>query len=207
MEKLKFFEEELTWLKDNDPYGYLHSFITKFLVEAVSDEFFIAPASSSNKYHNILSNQKHGLVYHTKAAVRLAQEMFILHPEWSTITKCEIVAALLLHDTFKSGHPWTGWTKFDHPLVAADQIMEFFKNNFDADPTYNEHIHSSIVCICRLIKSHMGQWHKRVFEDKSLEPIVLPLPASDAEHYVHLCDYLASRKSLYMDLREPFVDR
>lgn len=43
--------------------------------------------------------------------------------------------------------------------------------------------------ISRLIASHMGQWN-RAFNSN----VTLPKPKSDIQQFVHLCDYLASRK-------------
>lgn len=40
-----------------------------------------------------------------------------------------------------------------------------------------------------LIASHMGQWNTNDYVN-----IVLPKPKTQLEKFVHLCDYLASRK-------------
>ena len=45
--------------------------------------------------------------------------------------------------------------------------------------------------ICKVIESHMGPWNKSEYSD-----IILPLPKTKFERFVHMCDYLASRKFL-----------
>ena len=51
-----------------------------------------------------------------------------------------------------------------------------------------EHWHAISNCI----KSHMGQWNT----DYKTKEEILPKPVTELEKFVHLCDYLASRKLL-----------
>ena len=46
-----------------------------------------------------------------------------------------------------------------------------------------------IKCVYRLISTHMGPWNKK-------GDIILPIPKEKDELFVHLCDYIASRKFL-----------
>ncbi len=46
----------------------------------------------------------------------------------------------------------------------------------------------------RVISSHMGIWNKD-FNDNE----VLPVPKDKYERFVHLCDYLSSKKFLNVD--------
>ena len=46
--------------------------------------------------------------------------------------------------------------------------------------------------IAECIKSHMGEWNT----DYKTKEEVLPKPESVMQSFVHLCDYLASRKCL-----------
>ena len=41
------------------------------------------------------------------------------------------------------------------------------------------------------VSSHMGAWNTNPYSDK-----VLPLPETEIQKFVHMCDYLASRKGL-----------
>ena len=48
--------------------------------------------------------------------------------------------------------------------------------------------------VVELIASHMGQWNKT----KSME---MPVPETPAQKFVHLCDYLASRKYIIVEVQ------
>ena len=47
----------------------------KYLVNNLPDYFFEIPASSTGKYHPEFASTTHGLVKHTKLAVRIAYEL------------------------------------------------------------------------------------------------------------------------------------
>ena len=40
-----------------------------------------------------------------------------------------------------------------------------------------------------MIESHMGEWNTNSYSN-----VVLPLPITKHQKFVHMCDYLASRK-------------
>ena len=44
--------------------------------------------------------------------------------------------------------------------------------------------------IIKMDASHMGRWNTNKFEPD----VVLPIPKSVEEKFVHMCDYLSSRK-------------
>ena len=48
-----------------------------------------------------------------------------------------------------------------------------------------------IEFICHVISSHMGPWNTNNYSN-----VVLPKPESKFQRFVHMCDYLASRKFL-----------
>ena len=48
--------------------------------------------------------------------------------------------------------------------------------------------------ISKLIASHMGKWNVSNFSD-----VVLPIPSTSTEKFVHLVDFLGSRKCLEVD--------
>lgn len=73
-------------------------------------------------------------------------------------------------------------TTFDHPMLAAN----FIKN---MNSCYKELISYQESAVLNAIKSHMGQWN--ISKYSSFE---LPKPRTLIEKFVHLCDYLASRK-------------
>lgn len=92
----------------------------------------------------------------------------------------------LMHDSRKSGNDddfsKNKYTKFDHPLLAANVIRELKGNELPDD---------EIEMIATTIESHMGQWNT----DKR-SSITLPLPKNKYQTVLHLSDYLASRKDI-----------
>lgn len=95
----------------------------------------------------------------------------------------------MLHDGIKSGFEKSEYTKFEHPLLAA----EFVENHMDDIALSDEEI--EFVCDC--IKTHMGPWTKDYRGNEVLEK-----PHTKYQNFVHMCDYLASRKFLEVEFDE-----
>lgn len=181
MEKVVVFEKELGLI--NNP-RYKKS--AEGLINILPDYFFEVPASSTGKYHPSFSLGDGGLVRHTKVAVRIAHEMFndeSITGAYSKNEKDLMLIALLMHDGLKSGLEKSQYTKFEHPLLVCDYIKE------NKDKTeFND---KEIEFICHVISSHMGPWNTNNYSS-----VVLPKPESKFQRFVHMCDYLASRKFL-----------
>ena len=176
--RLNIFKNELELI--NDP---IILEFTKILISELPDYFFEIPASSSGKYHPEYTIQKGGLVKHTKAATGIAMELFRM-VEYKNLLplKPYIISALIMHDGFKSGIENSGYTELKHPLISAEIIKGI---GIEQNKSNIAHI------IAQLVSSHMGQWQE------TKDPKVrLPYPTSPAQKFVHLCDYLASRKFL-----------
>lgn len=178
MDKVKIFEDELNLIKNKE----IRSFVEEFLKQ-VPDYFFITAASSTGKYHPQYALGDGGLVRHTKAATRIAYELFRVNFFKYNETEQDIIlASLILHDTYKHGLNGSRYTVTEHPTIAANEILNF-ESNLNSE--YKQRIASNIA-------SHMGQWN---FDYKTKKE-VLPLPKTGMQNFVHMCDYLASRKCL-----------
>ena len=181
MNKIEVFNEEYKFIKNK---RYVENL--KVLVEMLPDYFFEIPASSTGKYHPEYSLGKGGLVRHTKAAARIAYELYgtsCVTGIYSDEEKDLMVVALILHDGLKSGEEKEEYTRFDHPILIAN----FIKRNKDK-LTFTD---SEIEFLCNVISSHMGEWNKDI---NGVE--VLPVPKNKYQKFVHMCDFLASRKCL-----------
>ena len=75
----------------------------KKLINLLPDYFFEIPASSTGKYHPKFSTTNHGLLKHTKVAVRIAYELFNIEDRFTDEYKDLIIMALVLHDGCKLG--------------------------------------------------------------------------------------------------------
>ncbi len=160
---------------------------TKVLVRELPDYFFLVAASSTGKYHPAFSLGEGGLLRHTKVAVKIAKSLFDNPIFGSKYTKKEqdmMIISLILHDGIKHGIPEDKYTKADHPLLA----VEFIEKNKEK----TEFTEDEVKFIEDCIKSHMGPWNT----DYLTKEEILPKPHTKYQNFVHLCDYLASRKFL-----------
>ncbi len=156
------------------------------LINLLPDYFFEVPASSTGKYHPSYALGDKGLVRHTKAAVKIAYDLLNNLTTGSAFTSDEkdlIILSLLVHDGFKSGLVKEKYTKVDHPLIVSNFIKEN-SNKLTLEDNEIEFLTSNI-------ESHMGQWNTDFNGNE-----VLPLPKLKGQRFVHMCDYLASRKYL-----------
>ena len=185
MNKIEYFNKEITYIKDNNNKEDI-----KTLINILPDYFFEIPASSTGKYHPKFASTNHGLLKHTKVAVRIAHELLAndsIGSKFSDNEKDLIIMALILHDGFKSGDPKEKYTRFDHPLIVSKKIME---NASKLKMSTDE-----VRKLCSMIESHMGQWTYDSYNKKE----VLPKPKNELERFVHMCDFLSSKKFLNVE--------
>ena len=182
MDKTHCFKKEINYIKDNNLKDDL-----KKLIKLLPDYFFEIPASSTGKYHPKFALGEGGLVRHTKVAVRIAYELLnnnIIGIKFTDRDKDLIIMALTLHDGLKNGLEHDKYTKFDHPLLISKYIMENKdKLKMDID---------DLRKMCSMIESHMGEWTYDNYKKKE----VLPKPKTAEQRFVHMCDFLASKKFL-----------
>ena len=161
----------------------------KVLVENLPDYIWHVGASSTGKYHPAYSLGEGGLMRHQIAVVRFLNFFFELEQYNTQFTSREMDlmrVAGLVHDGRKSGeqsdYERSKFTKFDHPIQMANVVRSF-------DGKYLNHDELGFIAHC--IESHMGQWNT---DRKS--SVVLEKPKDGYQFFVHLADYLASRKDL-----------
>ena len=188
MDKIKQLEKEISYINDNNLKED-----AKFLVENLPDYFFEVDASSTGKYHPKYAAGSGGLLRHVKAAVKMAVELLsnpIIGKPYSERDKDLIVIALMIHDGLKYGKVKTDkYTKFDHPVIASN----FVKENRSSLKMSDEDIEK----VCAMVGSHMGPWNTSSYSD-----VVLNVPKAPMEKFVHMCDYLASRRFINLEFDE-----
>jgi hypothetical protein len=175
--RIETFRKELFSIQDNKVRKF-----TEELIDRLPDYFFKIPASSSGKYHPPYALGEGGLVRHTKAAVGIALELFRMEEyqnKFNRYLQDLIISALILHDGFKNGLEDSHYTVTEHPLICSEFIRGHSQFE-DRD------------IVRHLIETHMGQWT----DDFKTHEKVLEKPDSETQKFVHLCDYLASRKCL-----------
>lgn len=189
------FEKELSYIKDSTIRT-----MTAFAISNINSDFFAEAASSTGKYHPEYALGFGGLYRHTRAAVKIANDLLQLDmykEKFSESVRDYIIAALILHDSCKRGKDWDDkYTKFEHPLIVEDWLKEIFAEKMSiADDDTNSKINDYVNAVSNLIKTHMGQWTTTRYSK-----VELPKPELEPQKFVHLCDYLASRKWLEVRL-------
>lgn len=188
MEKIEYFNREYSYIKDNKKREDV-----KYLVNKLPDYFFEIPASSTGKYHPSFASSENGLVKHTKVAVRIAKEL-LDNPGLNNFKDNEkdiIIMAIILHDGCKSGIVKENYTRFDHPLIVSQLIKE---NRSSLSLNDEE-----MDLLIRVISSHMGIWNKDYNGNE-----ILPIPKDKYQRFVHMCDYLSSKK--FLDVKFDGID-
>ena len=176
----EIFNKELSYIKDNK---IKNSLIT--MLDLLPEYFYQIPASSTGKYHPEFTLGDGGLVRHTKAAVRIAYEL-LQNPSLNNFTDEEkdlILFALTVHDGLKNGRVKERYTAIDHPIQMSNYVRE---NKEKLELNDNQ-----LDLICRCIATHMGPWTTDFNGNEVLEP-----PKDKYQRFVHMCDFLSSRKFL-----------
>jgi hypothetical protein len=174
----------------------LHQEILLRALRHVPSYFYTTPASTSGKYHPRGDLGIGGTLRHTKAVFWLGEELLShrLYAPFDDVTKDDIRVALLLHDAVKLG---TGedqtHTVPNHPLLVRETLHPW-KGTSDVIP---EGMEQAWDRICNLIETHMGIWTK----DREGREILCE-PETCAQKFVHMCDYIASRKIVEIDVTQ-----
>lgn len=187
MQNEEYFLEEISYIKNDKIKKALI-----YMINKLPDYFFIVPATSTGKYHPSYASGEGGLLRHTKAAVRIAYELLndpAIGEKYTSDERDLMLMGLLLHDGLKLGKEESKYTKFDHPILMANYIEEEKDNLELTDSERN--------LVMDVIKTHMGPW---TTDYDGIE--VLEKPKTKYQNFVHMCDYLASRKCILIPFDE-----
>ncbi len=181
---VKVFEKELKWIVTDNIREF-----TKKALTLLPQYFYEVSASSTGKYHPNYALGSGGLIRHTKAAVAIAYDLSQLEMyDFDEMSIDLILSALILHDGMKHGKRHTAYSIADHPSVVSNWILSNTELNSIIDEV-------NLKTLCRMIETHMGQWNT----DYKTKKEILRKPETKIEEFVHLCDYLGSRKYLDFD--------
>ena len=189
-ENAKIFDSILSTFENEDIKQFAMN-----CIETLPTYFYEVGASSTGKYHPAYALGELGLARHTCALVRFLNHMLsidCIKNDFSSRERDLMRVAGIMHDSMKSGtdedYARSKYTKFEHPILAANNIRKMSGLPDD-----------EIELIATTIESHMGQWAT----DKRSKT-VLPTPENKYQKLVHLADYLASRKDIEVLFDEEF---
>nr|DAT96474.1 MAG TPA: putative cytosolic protein [Bacteriophage sp.] len=181
----------IPYIDENGSDVYLIDVLYLYFIKKVPDYFWTVPASSSGKYHPSFDNVEGGLVNHTCMNCEVALELFRLKMfEDITTHELEVIIALIIHDLFKNGYGDDfNYTIFAHPSIAADEFCDtlnwYLKQTIKGNKTLTSgkelELRETVDFISSSVQTHMGQWGR-------------VKPSTSIQNFVHLCDYIASRK-------------
>ncbi len=185
--KKEVFKKELSYIKNERLKNSANN-----IIETLPNYFFKIAASSTGKYHPKFTLNEGGLIRHTKVAVKIANELLnnnTTGSDFTSLVKDLIILTLLIHDGFKKGFIEEKYTRFDHPLIVSNYILENYKK-------FNLKLEEATI-VSKALASHMGEWNKNPYSN-----FILPLPETKLEKFVHLCDYLSSRKFINVEFNK-----
>lgn len=187
------FRRELNYIKDDRIRESC-----SIILDMLPDYFFEIPASSTGKYHPEFSLGEGGLVRHVKVAVRLAKELLdnpCIGGKYTDNEKDIMLMTLILHDGLKSGLVHNRYTQANHPTLIKNFVLE---NKDKLSLTENE-----LKLFSHAVESHMGAWNTDYDGNE-----ILPIPKTKYENFVHMCDFLSSKKFLNVNFKDnEIVDR
>ena len=171
--------------------------IVKEIIENTPTIYFGSSTSSTGKYHPLATNGLSGLVKHSTAVMLIAKDML----ENETITKVfnmsnlsdldkeTVLAAALLHDNAKYGAEEKDgdekyYTLGEHPRLVKDIAIKAKLHE-----TLDEEGLKVLNKMLKMIETHMGQW-TNVRGGAPLDK-----PSTHAQAFIHMCDYIVSRKT------------
>ena len=187
MNKEEMFLDELEYIKDEK----LQDSLLK-IIESLPEYWFHVAASSTGKYHPKYSLGEGGLLRHSKAAMRIGYELLgnpSIGEKYTEREKNLMLIALLVHDGLKLGEKEERYTRFDHPILMANFII----NNQEKYNLEEE----DAKFIADVIKTHMGPWTKDYSGNEVLER-----PKTKYQNFVYMCDFLAAKKFLQVSFDE-----
>ena len=183
----ELFLDELSYIKNDD---YADALLN--IINMLPEYWLHEAASSTGKYHPEYALNEAGLLRHSKAAMRIGFELLLdpaIGNKYTDREKDLMLMSLLVHDGLKLGRPQEKYTRFDHPILMGNFIID----NRD-EMGLNE---EDAIFMNDVIKTHMGPWTKDYQGNEVLES-----PKTKYQNFVHMCDYLASRKCIIVPFDE-----
>lgn len=185
--KHEVFNTELNYIKDERIKESC-----QIILDMLPDYFYQIPASSTGKYHPEFSLGEKGLVRHVKVAVRLAKELLdnpCIGNKYTQNEKDVMIMTLILHDGLKSGLVHNRYTQANHPTLIKNFVLE---NKDKLNLTDNE-----LDLFSRCVEAHMGPWNTDYDGNE-----ILPKPKTKYENFVHMCDFLSSKRFLNVNFKD-----
>ena len=177
-------DDEIEFIQDD-----MIKYFVKWALTTVPPVFWLASASKSGDYHPNFTHCEGGLIKHIKYGVRIAVELFKdpVITNFSQEQKDIIIASLILHDLGKVNLKNSKGIWYSYPSHGNIAKKHLEQSMIDSnDPILLKFKETDLwYMIGQCIKYHMGSWGHYKDGEPNYNAIM---------RFVHMCDYLASRK-------------
>lgn len=172
-----------------------------YLLDHLPESFWLAPASSSGKYHPPDERGPGGTALHTARVIRLALEMAEIE-NLDDESRSILGVAALLHDAYKGGdgdtpreHTWSLHQVAPRFLLKKPMQEATYGGELRVADNYPPEVYEQILeSIFRAIEAHEGRWSKLTVAQN-------PSYAGAVGRILHYADYVASRDYVTVHLK------
>lgn len=194
LDKKEVFKVELSKISSEEIRNHVRN-----LLQESHDLNFTKPSSSTGKYHPEHDNGEKGLIRHTKAVVRFAQELMRSRPLYDNSRVADLVyAACILHDMDKYNDEYPEHTNPNHPFSMMEKVINYTDS---LGSRTKLSVRTALYKIAGYIGSHHGRWNevKSYADGKPKITGYLPYPADEPAWIVHEADLMASRSFIHIN--------
>jgi hypothetical protein len=171
-------------------------FVLLALME-VDPKFWIAPCSSTGKYHPPEDNGIGGIIRHLIKGTAVV-EQFARRANFSPLEQDLAIASYLLHDICKDGMPWGEYTDYTHGLIAYNWLQQFRLDDEYAKQTILEGVRYHMAPWCYAVSPFRkeGNFTKDEMLANIAELTRALVAPSRVELAVREADYWSSRETM-----------
>ena len=186
------FADELTKIHDSS----IRDFVIAVFELICPKYFWTVAASTTGKYHPLVSIGRHGLIRHVKLAVYWGELFCLMHDDISEEMTCQVIASLLIHDILKNGKVLTAGGMPKHREITRTHGVDLakeLKRNKQKLIKASGISFRSFRRITRGVGGHMGKWTSDKYPKYRTEAIPNKLDQLVAE-IVHMADFTSAQK-------------
>lgn len=184
LDSQELFTSMLSKIKDQEISDFVEDVWETFNLNKTMER----QASSSGKYHPLVSNEKNGLAHHTMMTLLAAERIMGLYKPMGKLTNkdCDVIrAAVILHDAWKYDNEEKQnllHTTKAHPYIAYKNVQTHRNCNLDCETK------EKIADAVRLHQSNWGYNKEEITLAQNTRKLI--------NHIVMLADMISSDKKL-----------
>ena len=186
------FADELAKIHDSS----IRDFVIEVYEVICPDYFWTVAASTTGKYHPLVSIGRHGLIRHVKLAVWWGELFCLMYENITEEMICQVIASLLIHDILKNGKVLTAGGMPKHIEITRTHGVDLgkaLKRHKQKLIKLSGISARSFRRIQRGVSGHMGKWTHEKYERYKPSEIINKQDQLVAE-IVHMADFASAQK-------------